>query len=148
MPSRHREPSPTEVDSGSDLEQKPDFQYKSSASISQAMENIDKWKSKRTDIRKSIDKDYTDKLTALKNKIKAHYRDEAQKISNRNKDQLEKLVVAIEKRMACEEKIMNRTGSLQDDCAHIAMLVDAIYSGRKDAAMQLAKTDKSDQPKM
>ncbi|KAI0890740.1 uncharacterized protein GGS22DRAFT_194635 [Annulohypoxylon maeteangense] len=145
MPSRRREQSLTEVDSVSDVEPKPDFQYQLSASIPQAMESIDKWKSKRTDIRKGIDKDYTDKLTALKNKIKAHYHHETQMISDHKREQLDRLLAAVEKRIGCEDKIKNQTESLRDDCAHIAMLVDAIYSGRKEAALQLATTFKSGQ---
>ncbi|KAI2464475.1 hypothetical protein F4781DRAFT_436385 [Annulohypoxylon bovei var. microspora] len=145
MASHHKEPNPTEVDSGSDVDLAINFQYKPSASIPQAMESIDKWKSKRADIQKSIDKDYADRLAALKNKIKAHYQDEARKISDHHKDQLEQLLVAVEKRTACEEKISNRVDSLRDDCAHIAMLVDAIYSGRKEAATQLAKSSRPNQ---
>ncbi|KAI1213769.1 uncharacterized protein F4807DRAFT_456317 [Annulohypoxylon truncatum] len=147
MTSRRKEPSPIEVDSGSDVESKLDFQYKPSASIPQAMESIEKWKSKRSDIRKSIDKDYTNKLAALKSKITAHYQDEAQKTSDHNKEQLERLLAAVEKCIACEEKISNRVDSLRDDCAHIAMLIDAIYSGRKEAATESAKAYKSGQSK-
>lgn len=41
--------------------------------------------------------------------------------------------------MACEEKISKCIDSLRDDSAHLAMLVDAIYAGRKEAATQSAK---------
>ncbi|XXG94110.1 hypothetical protein Hte_000362 [Hypoxylon texense] len=139
MAPRHKEPTPTEASSGSDVELNFDSSYKPSSTIPQAMESIDSWKTKRSDIQKSIDKDYTDKLTDLKNKIKAHYQDEAQKISDHSNRQLEQLIAALEKRMACEEKINKCIDSLRDDGAHLAMLVDAIYAGRKEAATQAAK---------
>ncbi|KAI1659985.1 hypothetical protein F4813DRAFT_350591, partial [Daldinia decipiens] len=147
MASRRKEPTPTEADSGSDVELNFSFNYKPSTSIPQAMESIDRWKSKRTEIQKSIDKDYTEKLTGLRNKIKKHYHDETQKISNHNLQQCQRLIAALERRVACEEKISKRIDSLRDDCAHMAMLMDAIYAGRKEAAAQLAKVANPSQPK-
>ncbi|KAI2615649.1 hypothetical protein GGR54DRAFT_642126 [Hypoxylon sp. NC1633] len=140
MAPHPKEPSPTEADSGSEVQLSVETQHQSSASIPQAVENIDKWRSKRSTIQKNIDKDYTDKLTVLKNKIKAHYHNETQKVSDHNKQQLERLTTALEKRMVCEEKISKRIDLLRDDCAHIAMLIDAIYAGRKEAATQTARS--------
>ncbi|KAF3055620.1 hypothetical protein GL218_06955 [Daldinia childiae] len=139
MPSRRKEPTPTEADSGSDVELNFSFNYTPNTSVPQAMESIDRWKSKRAEIQKGIDKDYTEKLAGLKNKIKKHYHDETLKMSNHNEQQLQRLIAALEKRTACEEKIKNRIDSLRDDCDHMAMLIDAIYAGRKEAAAQSAK---------
>lgn len=58
--------------------------------------------------------------------------------------QLERLMAALEKRMACEEQISQRIDSLREDCAHLAMLFDAIYTGRKEAASQSAKATSSE----
>ncbi|KAI8965871.1 hypothetical protein F5Y11DRAFT_311665 [Daldinia sp. FL1419] len=139
MAPRRKADTPSEAESTPDVELNFGFEYKSSAGITQAMESIDKWKSKRTAVRKGIDKDYTEKLAVLKNKIKKHYHDEAQRVSDRNQQKLQRLIAALEKRMACEEKISNRIDSLRDDCAHMAMLINAVYSGRKEAAAQAAK---------
>ncbi|KAI1394219.1 uncharacterized protein F4822DRAFT_424695 [Hypoxylon trugodes] len=147
MAPHRKAPSPTESDSGSEVDLSIDLQYKPSSSIPQAMENIDKWKSKRSEIQKGIEKDYVDKLTVLKNKIKAYYQNEAQKTSDHSQQRVERLIAALEKRIACEEKISKRIDSLRDDCAHIAMLVDAIYTGRKEAATQSAKTCNPNPPK-
>ncbi|KAI1765346.1 hypothetical protein GGR53DRAFT_490813 [Hypoxylon sp. FL1150] len=143
MPPRRKQPTPTEADSESDGDMSLDLDYKPSASIPQAMEGIHKWKSKRSGIQKSIEKDFTDKLAALKIKIEAHYRDETQKASDHNQQQLERLIAALGKRLACEEKINQCIDSLRDDSAHLAMLVDAIYAGRKEAATQSAKVAKA-----
>ncbi|XDG07003.1 hypothetical protein ABKA04_006618 [Annulohypoxylon sp. FPYF3050] len=147
MPPRRKEPSPTDFESGSDEELKVNFKFTSSATIPKAMESIDQWKTKRTDIRKSIDKDYINKLTALKNEVKAHYEKEALKRSDHNKKQLERLLTVVEKRIACEEKITKKIDSLREDTAHIAMLIDAIYSGREEAARKSVKKFKPDQTK-
>ncbi|KAI0898661.1 hypothetical protein F4806DRAFT_459200 [Annulohypoxylon nitens] len=149
MPPRPKEPSQTDVGSGSDEESKVNFNFnfKPSASIPKAMESIDKWKSKRTKVRKGIDKDYTNKLAALKDDIKAHYEKEALKKSGHNKKQLERLLAVVEKRIACEEKITKKIDSLREDTAHIAMLIDAIYSGRQEAAEKSAKKLKPNQSK-
>ncbi|KAI1774118.1 hypothetical protein F4818DRAFT_442867 [Hypoxylon cercidicola] len=138
MASRLKEPSPTEAGSDSDVDLSFEF-HKPSISIPQAMESIDKWKSMRSNIQKSIDKDFVDKLASLQSRIKAHYQDEARNNSDHVKQQLERLTAALEKRMACEEKISKCIDSLGDDGAHLAMLVDAIYAGRKEAATQTAK---------
>ncbi|KAI1090723.1 hypothetical protein F5B19DRAFT_305111 [Rostrohypoxylon terebratum] len=147
MPPRRKEPSPTDASSGSDEESKVNFKFKPSATIPKAMESIDKWKSKRTGIRKNIDKDYTNKLASLKNEIKEHYEQEALKRSGHNKKQLERLLAAVEKRISCEEKITKEIDSLREDTAHIAMLIDAIYSGREEAAQTSAKKLKPSQSK-
>ncbi|KAL7628794.1 hypothetical protein AAE478_000309 [Parahypoxylon ruwenzoriense] len=172
MPPRRKEPSPAEADPGTDtadVEPNSDWDYKSGATIPQAMASIEKWKTKRSGIRKGIDEDYSKKLSALKNKISMHYKDKAQKISvrinlggekeeeeeeddsniqgirsNHHKQQLERLMAAVEKRIECEEKISERIDSLRDDCAHIAMLLDAIYAGREEAATQAAKAANPD----
>ncbi|OTA69315.1 hypothetical protein K449DRAFT_396655 [Hypoxylon sp. EC38] len=147
MPPRRKEPSPTEADSGSEVDLRLDYQYTPSASIPQAMESIDKWKSKRSEIQKSIEKDFIDRLSAIRNEMKACFEDESQKMSDHNKEQLRRLVAALKKRLECEQKISERIDSLRDDCAHIAMLVDAVYAGRKEAATQSAKASSSDQPR-
>ncbi|KAI0852611.1 hypothetical protein F5Y00DRAFT_273182 [Daldinia vernicosa] len=147
MAPRRKEPTPTEVDSGSDAELNFSIDYKPSTSIPQAMESIDRWKSKRAEIQKGIDKDYTEKLTGIKNKIKKHYRDEAQEMTNHQQQQIQRLIAALEKRIACEEKIRNRIDSLRDDCDHMAMLMNAIYAGRKEAAAQSAKAANPSQSK-
>ncbi|OTA81108.1 hypothetical protein M434DRAFT_401495 [Hypoxylon sp. CO27-5] len=147
MPPRRKEPSPTEADSGSEVDLRLDYQYTPSASIPQAMESIDKWKSKRSEIQKSIEKDFIGRLSAIRNEMKARFEDESQKMSDHNKEQLRRLVAALKKRLECEQKISERIDSLRDDCAHIAMLVDAVYAGRKEAATQSAKASGSDQPK-
>ncbi|KAI1648068.1 hypothetical protein F4815DRAFT_462611 [Daldinia loculata] len=147
MAPRRKEPTPTEADSGSDVELNFNFNYKPSTSVPQAMESIDRWKSKRAEIQKGIDKDYTERLTGLKNKIKKHYHDETRKMSSHNQQQLQRLIAALEKRITCEEEIRNRIDSLRDDCAHMAMLIDAIYAGRKEAAAQSAKVANPSQPK-
>ncbi|KAI1408913.1 hypothetical protein F5Y13DRAFT_204097 [Hypoxylon sp. FL1857] len=147
MAPRHKNPSPTEADSGSEVELNLNFQYTPSASIPQAMESIDRWKSKRSEIQKSIEKDFIDRLSALRNEMKARFEDESQKISDHNKEQLQRLVAALKKRLECEEKISERIDSLRDDCAHVAMLVDAVYAGRKEAASQSARTSNSNQLK-
>ncbi|KAI1376244.1 hypothetical protein F4677DRAFT_419298 [Hypoxylon crocopeplum] len=139
MAPHRKEPSPTEADSGSDVELNIDVQFKPSASIPQAMESIDKWKAKRSEIQKNIDEDFTNQLTVLKNKIKAHYHTETQNMSDHNKEQVERLIAALEKRMDCEAEISKQIDSLRDDCAHIAMLIDAIYAAREDTAAQTAK---------
>ncbi|KAI0117110.1 hypothetical protein F4814DRAFT_459325 [Daldinia grandis] len=139
MAPRRKEPAPTEAGSGSDAELNFSFNYKPSTSVPQAMESIDRWKSKRAEIQKGIDKDYTEKLAGLKNKIKKHYDDKRQEMSSHSQQQLQRLITALEKRIACEEQISNRIDLLRDDCAHMAMLLDAIYVGRKEAAAQSAK---------
>lgn len=50
--------------------------------------------------------------------------------------------------MACEEKIKKCIDSLQDDSAHLAMLVDAIYAGRREAAAQSTRVSKPAKPNM
>lgn len=42
--------------------------------------------------------------------------------------------------MACEENISKKIDSLRDDTAHLAMLLDAVYAGRKEAATQAARS--------
>ncbi|KAK6948224.1 hypothetical protein Daesc_009988 [Daldinia eschscholtzii] len=150
-----KEPTPTEVDSASDGELNFNFTNKPSTNITQAMESIstdekpdadlrlqplqDKWKSKRLAVQKGIDKDYAEQLSSLKNKIKKHYHDETQKRSEYNQQRLQRLMTALEKRIAIEEQINDRINSLRDDCAHIAMLINAVYAGRKEAAIQSAR---------
>ncbi|KAI0382100.1 hypothetical protein F5Y04DRAFT_58102 [Hypomontagnella monticulosa] len=146
MPSRRKDPTPTEVDSDSDVEVNLDFPQKPTKSISEAMKSIDKWKSKRSEVQKGIGKDFTDKLTALTNKINSYYQDEMQRVTSHDKQQLERLIMAFEKRMDCEEKIGKQIDSLREDCAHIAMLMDAVYTGRKEAATQSAKAFKPGTP--
>ncbi|KAI0175753.1 hypothetical protein GGR52DRAFT_538033 [Hypoxylon sp. FL1284] len=144
MASRHKQPTPTEAGSGSDVGFGLNSSFKATASMPQAMERIDKWKSQRSRVQKEIDKDYTEKLTVLKSEIEAQYQGEAQKMSNHSKQQLERLIAALEKRAACEEKINKRINEIREDCAHLAMLMDAIYAGRKEAAAQTAKAINDD----
>ncbi|KAI1465728.1 uncharacterized protein F4812DRAFT_466171 [Daldinia caldariorum] len=146
MASRHKEPTPTEVDSASDVEVNINFTYKPSPNITQAMESIDKWKSKRMDIQKGIDKDSTNKLSGIKNKIKKHYHDETQKRTAYSQQRLQRLIAALEKRTAIEEKISTRIDALREDCAHMAMLINAVYVGRKEAATQSARLANPSQP--
>ncbi|KAI1802799.1 hypothetical protein F4811DRAFT_554527 [Daldinia bambusicola] len=153
MAPRRKEPTPTEVDSASDVEVNFNFTYKPSPNLTQAMESIDKWKSKRADIQKGIDKDFTDQLSGIKNKIKKHYHDETQKrqahsspfLTAHNQQRLQRLIAALEKRTAIEEKISDRIDSLREDCAHMAMLINAVYVGRKEAATQAARLANPDQ---
>ncbi|KAI0843058.1 hypothetical protein F5Y06DRAFT_256815 [Hypoxylon sp. FL0890] len=147
MAPRRKEPSPTEADSGSEVDLNLNFQYTPSASIPQAMESIDKWKSKRSEIQKSIEQDFIERLSSLRDQMKERFEDESQKLSDHNKEQLRKLVAALKKRLECEEKISERIDSLRDDCAHVGMLVDAVYAGRKEAAAQSARASKSNQLK-
>ncbi|KAI0136142.1 hypothetical protein F4776DRAFT_624623 [Hypoxylon sp. NC0597] len=147
MAPRRKEPSQAEADSGSEVDFSLNYQYTPSASIPQAMESIDKWKSKRSEIQKNIEKDFIEKLSALRNEMKARFDDESQKMSDHNKEQLRRLIVALKKRLECEQKICERLDSLRDDCAHIAMLVDAVYTGRKEAATQSANASNSNQLK-
>ncbi|KAI5867035.1 hypothetical protein GGS23DRAFT_301543 [Durotheca rogersii] len=143
MPPRRNKRAPADVDpatiSAADIELASDPDRKPGASIGQAMASIEKWKGKRTEVRKSIGEDYANTLAALKDKINAHHEEEMRKVSDHNKQQLERLVAAVEKRIDCEEKISKRIDTLRDDCAHIAMLVDAVYVGRKEAAVQVAR---------
>ncbi|OTB14341.1 hypothetical protein K445DRAFT_136182 [Daldinia sp. EC12] len=148
MAPPRKEPTPTEVDSASDGELNFNFTYKPSTNITQAMESIDKWKSKRLAVQKGIDKDYAEQLSSLKNRIKKHCHDETQKRSEYNQQRLQRLMTALEKRIAIEEKINDRINSLRDDCAHIAMLINAVYAGRKEAATQSARIANPSQPRI
>ncbi|KAI1100495.1 hypothetical protein F4804DRAFT_318854 [Jackrogersella minutella] len=147
MAPHRKEPSPTEFGSDSDVELNVNYQYKLSPGIPKAMQRIDNLKSKRSEMLNSIEKDHIEKLTALKNEIKAHYQDAEQKIADNNKQQLERYIELVQKRMDCEEKIRKRLDLLQDDCAHMAMLLDAVYAGRKDMAIKAGKAPKPDQSK-
>ncbi|KAI1142913.1 hypothetical protein F5Y05DRAFT_366700 [Hypoxylon sp. FL0543] len=145
MAPRRKEPSPTEADSGSEADSNVDPQYTPSASIPEAMKQIDTWKTKRTNLRKSTEEKFVEKLASLRERMQESFEDESQKMSDHNKEQLRKLVAALNKRLECEEKISERIDSLRDDCAHVAMLVDAVYAGRKEAAAQSAKAFKPNQ---
>ncbi|KAI2633691.1 hypothetical protein GGS26DRAFT_554336 [Hypomontagnella submonticulosa] len=146
MPRRRNDRSPTEADSGSDVGVNLALPDEPKKSIPEAIQSIDKWKSKRSEVQKSIDKDFTDRLRAIKTKIQAYYEDETQKLADRDQQQLERLVAALGKRLDCEEKIDKRIDSLRDDCAHMAMLMDAVYTGRKEAATQSARASSSKIP--
>ncbi|KAI1498372.1 hypothetical protein F5X99DRAFT_393860 [Biscogniauxia marginata] len=115
------------------------FDFPSSSTVPQAMQKIGKHKAKRAEIQKGIGKDHAARLAALKKRVAAHYRGEAQKISDLEAQKLSRLIRALEKRQACEDEISRRVETLRADCAHMAMLLGAVYEGRMEAAIAMAE---------
>jgi hypothetical protein len=61
---------------------------------------------------------------------------------------LDRLIAAIEKRKGIEDEISRKTDSLREKCAHVAILINAVYTARKESAEAvLAHASQVDQKK-
>ncbi|KAI1488837.1 hypothetical protein F5X96DRAFT_684660 [Biscogniauxia mediterranea] len=119
----------SQIASDSDAEASSDLS--SSSTIPQAMQKIGKLKSKRASIQRSITQDHVARLAALRRRIETHYQREAQRTASLSSQRLARLVAALERRRECEARIEARVAALREDCAHVAMLLGALYEGRR-----------------
>ncbi|KAI0593281.1 hypothetical protein F4775DRAFT_521743 [Biscogniauxia sp. FL1348] len=121
------------------------FGLASSSAIPQAMQNIGKHKAKRTSIQRSITQDHSARLSALRRRIETYYQREAQKTASLSSQRLARLIAALERRQACEAEIARVAGALREDCAHVAMLLGALYEGRRGMAMAMAMAEEEEE---
>ncbi|KAI1082951.1 hypothetical protein F5B20DRAFT_530940 [Whalleya microplaca] len=140
MPPRRKGPVPAEAGSGTEVDFGSDFNFPSpSGHLPQGLQNIEKWKSRRSEIRKNIAADHAKGLGQLKKGIAKHYKDEAQKRTTHNAQLLTRLIAALEKRTAAEEAINERVEWLREESAYMAKLVIDVYDGRMEKALEAAK---------
>ncbi|KAI5927639.1 hypothetical protein F4810DRAFT_273498 [Camillea tinctor] len=93
-----------------------------------------KHKAKRSSIQASIASDHAVRLAALRRRIETHYQRESQKTIQTATTRLTRLTTALDRRLACEDSINRVLCSVREDCAHVAMLLGALYSGRLEGA--------------
>ncbi|KAI0007479.1 hypothetical protein F4779DRAFT_591878 [Xylariaceae sp. FL0662B] len=140
MAPRRKEPTPGDATSGTEVDFGSEFNFQSqNSSLPKALQNIEKWKTRRTEIRAGVAKDHAARLRQLKSGMNKHYKDDAQKRSTHNTQQLSRLVSAMERRTAAETAINERLGWLREECAYMAKLVSDIYEGRSTRALEASR---------
>ncbi|KAH6660353.1 hypothetical protein BKA67DRAFT_547711 [Truncatella angustata] len=129
-PTRKKAPTPegnTDSDSGA---------HQSSlmpAALQQIVTNIEKIRAKRSKVRKAIETDFAHSVAEMKARITKHYDTEKIKRSEIMNKQLDRLAKAIEKKAACEDAIINMIGSLSEEGANLAALMNSVHAGRQNA---------------
>ncbi|ORY66242.1 uncharacterized protein BCR38DRAFT_408202 [Pseudomassariella vexata] len=150
LPRKHREKAPTpvrdtDVESNVDAGTPPGVQ----PGVARIVQNLvmelirvhcfqKRLRTKRGEVQQGIDGDYTKSMNSLKARITKHYQIETQKRSKLLSKQLERLSQAIEKKQACEDAIIKLMTQLSTDGAHIATLMNAVHTGRKQSTLAAA----------
>ncbi|RYP45992.1 hypothetical protein DL768_007742 [Monosporascus sp. mg162] len=129
MAAARRNASLSEVDSTDN-----DFDVSSAPNFIQIAKKIGKLQAQREQGRKKIASDYEKKLSTIKARSEEHHRAQCEKLTTLKSEKLQDLILAIEKRMACEDAILQRIITLRKDADHVVMLIDAIYQARKEYA--------------
>ncbi|RYP25499.1 hypothetical protein DL767_008362 [Monosporascus sp. MG133] len=129
MAAARRNALPSEVNSTDN-----DFDTNSVPNCVQVVKNIGKLQAQREVGREKIASDYEKKLATIKARSEEDHQAQCEKLTTLKSEKLQDLILAIEKRMACEEAILQQIITLRKDADHVAMLIDAIYQARKEYA--------------
>ncbi|KAJ1327471.1 hypothetical protein MN608_06798 [Microdochium nivale] len=109
-------------------------QKEDNESISRALQKIDKLKKARAQNHAGITEDYETAIDLWKDEVTSQFTRQARHMETHHSAILQRLKAAVEKKLACEEAILTKIKSLAEDQAHFAMLIDAVYTGRRDLA--------------
>ncbi|RYP05015.1 hypothetical protein DL764_004090 [Monosporascus ibericus] len=129
MATTRRNTSPSEVYSTDN-----DFDASSVPNCVQILKKIGKLQAQRKEGREKIASAYEKKLSTIKVRSEDHHRAQCEKLTTLKSEKLQVLILAIEKRRACEDAILRQIITLRKDANHVAMLIDAIYQARMEDA--------------
>ncbi|RYP69865.1 hypothetical protein DL769_005158 [Monosporascus sp. CRB-8-3] len=129
MAAARRNASPSEVHSTDNS-----FDAKSVPDCVQVVKKIGKHQTQREEGREKIASDYEKKLAMIKARSEEDHQAQCENLTALKSEKLQDLALAIEKRMACEDAILQQITILRKDAGHVAMLIDAIYQARKEYA--------------
>ncbi|KAK6067024.1 hypothetical protein SCUP234_00774 [Seiridium cupressi] len=131
MAPRKKAPTPEgNTDSESDVHQSPTMP----PGLELMVENIDRIRGKRTQIRKDIEHDFMKSVSSMKSRITKHYKAEKAERSKVMLQKMDRLQEAVDKQVACEHVIENIISSLLEEGKNLATLMDAVHTGRRKAA--------------
>ncbi|RYP70040.1 hypothetical protein DL771_005731 [Monosporascus sp. 5C6A] len=129
MAAARRNASPSEDNSTEN-----DFGANAPPNCVQVVKKIAKLQAQREQGREKIARHYERNLATIKARSEEDYKAQCEKLTTLKSEKLQDLILAIEKRMACEDAILQQLITLRKDADHVAMLIDAIYQARKEYA--------------
>ncbi|KAH7027338.1 uncharacterized protein B0I36DRAFT_326907 [Microdochium trichocladiopsis] len=108
--------------------------------VPRAMQNIDTLKKTRAQNQAGINQDYNAALDMWTKQVRDHFARQTQEMERVHTDTIARFTAAVERKLACEEAIAERIKALSEDRAHLAMLINAVYTGRRELARDAAAT--------
>ncbi|KAI1431007.1 hypothetical protein GGR50DRAFT_698420 [Xylaria sp. CBS 124048] len=135
MPPKRKRKDETPSDSESQSESESDVVSLSrptaTALLPELMQNIERLKSRRDRLRKTITKEFDAYAAGKKNDIGARYASKAEQRSSEAKDLLTRYAVALERRASIEKSIEGLVLNAREDVRELAIVLEAAYSGRR-----------------
>ncbi|ETS87074.1 hypothetical protein PFICI_00902 [Pestalotiopsis fici W106-1] len=97
---------------------------------------------RRTQIRQDIRRDFTNDVSQFKTRINQHYEAQETKRMEIARQQIRRLSEAIEKKAACEDKILKMIAMMANETDKLHSIMECVLNARQQLVLEAASSDK------